>query len=72
MTFSAVFGLHKVLSKATHRGFTIFMDVFIVSFLLGIIVPGLVFVRTTRAWYFDPTEMAMVGTYGSCPLLLNL
>jgi hypothetical protein len=48
------------------------MDVFIVSFLLGIIVPGLVFVRTTRAWYFDPTEMAMVGTYGSCPLLLNL
>lgn len=72
MTFSAIFGLHKVLSKSSNRGFTIFMDVFIANFLVSIIVPGLVFMTRIHYWRWNGMSMLMLGSFATCPLLLNL
>jgi hypothetical protein len=69
ISISAVFGLVMISRNSTPRGVIISMDVFIAAFLFSIIVPGIALMR--RGGWWSDRGLMMVGTYATCPLLLN-
>lgn len=69
VTFSAISGLVHVSGRARYRP----ANIFTAMFLLGIMIPGWVFMASNNCWHCtDEVNSSIVGTYGTVPMIINL
>lgn len=78
MTFSALAGLAHLAGKAKSRAGNIVLDLFCACFLISILIPGWLFIASQEdlnyyyARWYNVAGMAMLGTYGMVPMIINL
>ncbi|KAK3117014.1 hypothetical protein LTR53_002035 [Teratosphaeriaceae sp. CCFEE 6253] len=75
MSVSIVIAAVHLAGKVPYRLLNILLDLFNACFLLGILIPGWVTLAEgrTRGWRGYRTEpgIAMTGTYGTAPMMVN-
>ncbi|CAD0106325.1 unnamed protein product [Aureobasidium uvarum] len=68
--FSAVLGLASLNASIRQSWMFLYMDLFLAVFLFSILVPF--WVLTARQGWLSSSGVAMLGTYGSVPLMMDL
>ena len=72
MSLSAAIGLVHVYRRISTGRFDEKIDAFIAVFLMSILIPSWVFLAARgRAWYWAP-NLALLGAYGTMPMIVSL
>lgn len=81
MALSALIAVMHITGKARYQPINILLDIFTACLLIGILIPGWVFLAEGRTphWFaygrfvpYGRVGNTMLGTYGTMPLMINL